>query len=386
MTEDIVQLVLEASRRELTEEERERLEAWLAGHSEDEAELRELRRCAEAERAMRTYREIDAREGWRKVDERTGRRPGWRRRSLRGRWWMAAAVALLFAVGVAWWGMEWRERSAGPVAERVIRGGEPKAVLEMADGKVVVLEKNRVRDIVSKEGVKVAKDSANTLVLALDGVKESRPTTIRVPQGGEYRVVLPDSTLVWINSGSELRFPSVFVGGKREVELKGEAYFEVRRDTARPFVVRTGGTAVRVLGTSFNVCNYEDDDREQMTLAEGAVEVSYRSRAYRLKPGEQFEARRDGSEPVVREVDVRLYTSWRDGMFRFQDMPLDELMTKLQRWYDVEFFFVNAGCRDYRFTGAIRRDADFQEFMALIEKTTNVRFDIEGTNVMISEK
>ena len=385
MSEEILQLILEASWRELTEEERGRLSAWTEEHPGREEELRELLRLASAGRAMRMWRNIDELKAWMRVNRRTGRRPGWRRRSLRTRWWAAAAVLLPLMAGLAWWSWE-REPKGEVVSARIIRAGEAKAVLELADGEIVVLHRDEVRNIVSGEGAMVAKDSASTLTMTGKKREESLPMTIRVPQGGEYRVVLPDSTRVWINSDSELRFPSVFGEDNREVELKGEAYFEVKRDTARPFVVRTGVTAVRVLGTSFNVCNYAEDDREQMTLAEGAVEVRHRSRAYHLKPGEQFEARRDGSAPTVKKVNVSTYTSWREGMFRFVDMPLDELVVKLQRWYNVEFFFVNANCRSYRFTGAIRRDADFGEFMTLIEKTTDVRFSVDGTTVMISEK
>ena len=370
----------------MTEEEKARLSAWTEAHPEEEGELRELLWYAEAGRTMRRYRSIDEERAWARVSRRTGRHPGWWRRALRVRWWAAAAVALPLALGIAWWGVGEKGAPGEPISARIIKAGEAKAILELAGGEIVVLDKDEARNIVTDEGTTVARDSGRTLVVAAGERRESRPTTVRVPQGGEYQVVLPDSTRVWLNSDSELRFPTVFADGRRMVELKGEAYFEVKRDTARPFIVRTGETAIRVLGTSFNVCNYEEDDREQTTLAEGAVEVTLRGRKFRLEPGEQFEARRDGSEPTVREVDVDLYTSWRNGMFRFVDMPLGELTVKLQRWYNVEFFFVNAGCRDYRFTGAIRRDADFEEFMTLIEKTTDVKFDIKGTTVMISEK
>lgn len=389
MPDRIEHIIEEAARRELSGEERRELEEWLALHP-GERDVRDLWHYLEAGRIIRRYRAIDERKAWAKVDQRTTRRAAWASWVGRWRWWAVAAVMLPLAIGI-FWGIFWGVSHVSVDVEksmtvRVIKQGKPKAYLEMADGEVLFLEKKQVKDIVSSTGTLVGKDSINTLVVDPEKQKKGEPTKIRVPQGGEYRVVLSDGTRVWINSDSELRFPSVFDGKERVVELVGEAYFEVSRDTLHPFIVRSGETSVRVLGTSFNVCRYADDDFEQVTLAQGAVEVSYRAREYRLTPGDQFEARKDGANPVVRKVDVNLYTSWKDGMFRFQDMPLDELMQKLQRWYNVDYFFVNATCRDYRFTGAIRRDADFNEFVKSIEKTTNVRFTINGNNVMISEK
>lgn len=385
MPDRIEHIIEETARRELSGEERRELEEWLASHP-GERDVRDLWHYLEAGRIIRRYRAIDERKAWAKVDQRTTRRAAWALRVGRWRWWAAAAVILPLAIGIFWGISRWGVDSVKPVAVQEIKGGEPKAFFEMADGKVISLEENQLKDIVSSSGIPLAKDSVNTLVVKAEKREVSESCRIWVPQGGEYQVVLADGTRVWINSESELRFPSVFAKAERVVELVGEAYFEVSRDTLHPFVVISGETSIRVLGTSFNVCSYEEDDFEQVTLAEGAVNVNYRSREYRLKPGEQFELKKDGCEAVVREVNTDLYTSWKDGMFRFQNMPLDDLMQKLQRWYDIEYFFLHAACRDYRFTGAIRRDVNFREFVALMEKTTNVHFTINGNTVMISEK
>ena len=150
--------------------------------------------------------------------------------------------------------------------------------------------------------------------------------------------------------------------------------------------MRTCRSSVKVLGTSFNVCSYEEDSLEQVTLEQGGVEVKHHDETYLLHPGEQFELDTTNEEIEVKPVNVKLYTSWIDGMFRFHNMPLDLLTVKLERWYDVHFVFSNEDCKNYRFTGAIRKDVDFNEFIRLIERTTNVKFIINQKDIIIQEK
>ena len=177
-----------------------------------------------------------------------------------------------------------------------------------------------------------------------------------------------------------------FEKGERVVELKGEAYFDVTKSKEWPFIVRTCRSSVKVLGTSFNVCSYEEDALEQVTLEQGGVEVKHHDETYLLHPGEQFELDTTNEEVEVKPVNVKLYTSGIDGMFRFHNMPLDLLTVKLERWYNVHFVFSNEVCKNYRFTGAIRKDVDFNEFIRLIERTTNVKFVINQKNIIIEEK
>ena len=264
--------------------------------------------------------------------------------------------------------------------------GSQKATWELPGGRLIELEEGGVRLLTGEDGSVLGRDSANTLVVGKDRKGEVEQSVIRVPQGGEYGVVLADGSKVWMNSESELKFPSAFEGKERVVELKGEAYFDVAKDAGHPFIVKTGESAIRVLGTSFNICGYAEDGFQQTTLVSGSVEVDYKGKQYRLTPGEQLEVREAGKAPEIKKVDVRLYTSWKDGMFRFMDMPLDALTMKLKRWYNVNFVFENESCKTYRFTGAVRKDVDFNEFIHLVETTTNVRFEIDGDNITIKEK
>lgn len=387
MPEDIVRLVLKSLEEGLTGDEQKYIDEWLQANPEKAEEMQQLKRYAAAGRDIRTFRQINIDDAWKRIDRQTEKTPGWKRGRMAPYWWSAAAVVVLVIAGVLF-----MSRQEEPVSTTLIassagfKPGAQKATWELPGGRLIELEEGGVRLLTGEDGSVLGRDSANTLIVGKGRKGEVEQSVIRVPQGGEYGVVLADGTKVWINSESELSFPSAFEGKDRVVELKGEAYFDVAKDARHPFIVKTGETAIRVLGTSFNICGYAEDGYQQTTLVSGAVEVDYRGKQYRLTPGEQLEVREEGGEPEIRKVDVRLYTSWKDGMFRFLDMPLDELTVKLKRWYDVNFIFENEACKTYRFTGAVRKDVDFNEFIQLVETTTNVKFEIDGDNILIKEK
>ena len=384
--EHIVMLGLASCERALTQEEQGCIDAWLKENPDDEICLRRLRQYAATERQIRIFESIDIRKGWGRIEAQTSAHGDGKRRRLRRiyRWSAAVAAVLLCAVIGMWYGQEPSDIEGNTLAEHTIQPGKFEAVWELPDGQQIVLSEKERSDLRGKGGDVLGVDSANTLLVR--GNKPEARTKLRIPQGGEYRVVLADGTRVWVNSESELAFPLRFGGKERIVELKGEAYFEVARDTAHPFLVKTPQTTVRVLGTSFNVCGYEGDTQEQTTLVSGAVEVDWQGKHYRLEPGEQLEVEQGGKEAEIRKVRTNLYTSWKDGMFRFADMPLDELTVKLARWYDVRFEFVDEECKKSRFSGAIRKDVDFYRFIDLIESTTHVDFEVQGDRILIKKR
>lgn len=168
--------------------------------------------------------------------------------------------------------------------------------------------------------------------------------------------------------------------------MKGEAYFEVKRDTLRSFVVHTPYSNTKVLGTSFNVSAYEDETTTAITLVSGKVEVYNQHEKCILKPGWQAVTENKSGTLKTREVDVTGYVSWKDGMFEFNDMPLEQLVSQLSRWYDVDFFFANSDIRDFKFTGAIKRSNTLLFMLEFIEKTSNVYFKVNGNVIQIYEK
>ena len=382
LPENIVQLALKSRKEGLTAEERGFLNQWLWENVELQEEFHQLVECGFVVQADRVFKDIQIRDAWQTVEQKLSSRPGWKKHHLVIRWSVAAAIAIMLTTG--WILFMQSPVKTEPEKLAQITLGSLKAVWILEGGEKYELSENLGRDITNSGGTTIGKDSLNTLVIQV-GNNEQR-STVKVPEGGEYRVVLSDGTKVWINSGSELTFPMNFEKGERVVELKGEAYFDVTKNKEWPFIVRTCRSSVKVLGTSFNVCSYEEDSLEQVTLEQGGVEVKHHDETYLLHPGEQFELDITNEEIEVKPVNVKLYTSWIDGMFRFHNMPLDLLTVKLECWYDVHFVFSNEVCKNYRFTGAIRKDVDFNEFIRLIERTTNVKFIINQKDIIIQEK
>ncbi len=211
---------------------------------------------------------------------------------------------------------------------------------------------------------------------------------LEVPRGGEFCVVLEDSTRVWLNSASTLSYPERFGATERRVRVTGEAYFIVTRDEARPFYVETGGQRIRVYGTAFNVRGYEDDRTVYTTLEQGSISLSDINEASGevfIVPGQQSVFNPEATEISIRSVDPEVIGGWRHGRFVFEEQPLSAIMRDLSRWYDFEYEFADEGIADIVFMGSIPRYADFATAAQILENSGAIRFDIADSKVVISK-
>ena len=306
------------------------------------------------------------------------------------RWSIAASIILLVGLFVGRTINGVRDmHEEQELAKNVMQPGTLKAVLMMADGKEVVLEQGQNLNILLNERVRVATSNRGIVYEEHGkGVVTEEYNKLTTPIGGEYSLVLSDGTKVFLNADSELKYPVEFSDGKRIVDLKGEAYFEVHKDSLRPFVVRVNGAEVTVLGTSFNVNTYGDDGQIYTTLVNGAVRVSSvkNGQAEVLKPGMQSVMDVQSGQLTVREVDVEPYVAWREGRFVFRAMTLDLIMRQLQRWYDFEVFYQNPELKDYEFRGVIKRDMDLDKVLSVIKVTTNGDFEVKGKVITIIKR
>ncbi|WP_197286201.1 FecR family protein [Pedobacter sp. PACM 27299] len=204
----------------------------------------------------------------------------------------------------------------------------------------------------------------------------------RTPIGGKYEIILSDGTKVLLNANSKLRYPVQFSPKSRIVELEGEGYFEVSKSKEHPFIVRSRGQEVKVLGTEFNISSYDDNEAVKTTLLNGSVKLS-RSIGKEgagenivLKPGQQSEWNLNRSGIRVREVDVTEVMDWKEGLFLFNDEPIKEIMKRVARWYDVEVVY--AGNMDnIRFVGSYSRNKNLKNLLKNIELTGKVVFKVE---------
>ena len=306
------------------------------------------------------------------------------------RWSIAASIILLVGLFVGRTINGVRDmHEEQELAKNVMQPGTSKAILMMADGKEVVLEQGQNLNILLNERVRVATSNRGIVYEEHGkGVVTEEYNKLTTPIGGEYSLVLSDGTKVFLNADSELKYPVEFSDGKRIVDLKGEAYFEVHKDSLRPFIVRINGAEVTVLGTSFNVNTYGDDGQIYTTLVNGAVRVSSvkNGQAEVLKPGMQSVMNVQSGLLTVRKVDVEPYVAWREGRFVFRAMTLDLIMRQLQRWYDFEVFYQNPELKDYEFRGVIKRDMDLDKVLSVIKVTTNVDFEVKGKVITIIKR
>ncbi|MCL2561270.1 MAG: FecR domain-containing protein [Rikenellaceae bacterium] len=211
--------------------------------------------------------------------------------------------------------------------------------------------------------------------------------TIRIetPRGAEYKVDLPDGTIVWLNSESSIEYPKEFTENRRSVRLSGEAYFEVVRDEQKQFVVENGNAKIVVLGTSFNVTAYDSDETITATLVSGSVEVITPHTNTRLTPRDQVIVNRTTGNINVRQVNTEIYTSWTTNVMEFKDMRLADVCTRLTRWYNVDFEF-EGGSGEELFTGGTWKDVPLGDFLTKIEQVIDVVFRVKNGKIVVSTR
>jgi ferric-dicitrate binding protein FerR (iron transport regulator) len=188
-----------------------------------------------------------------------------------------------------------------------------------------------------------------------------------------------------LNADSKLRYPVNFSGNRREVYLEGEACFEITKDTLRPFVVHAAYTDIQVLGTLFNVSAYKAEEQTAVTLVNGKVEVSIGGKSNVLRPNEQYVLNHTTSEIKIRSVVASDYISWTQGLLCFDSMPLERLMMKLKRWYNISYEFKDQTLGNIRLTGGCHRGDDIHLIIEMLEELTDLTFTMEDQKVIIEK-
>ena len=194
---------------------------------------------------------------------------------------------------------------------------------------------------------------------------------------------MADSTTVWLNSDSYIRFPVTFSGEKRQVELRGEAYFEVAKNGEKPFIVKINDYDIRVTGTQFNVRDYPGEDIAT-TLVEGSVQLERGKQVQKMIPGQQ--ALFVDGQFVVKEVNVSDFIGWREGTFSFKEVRLESIINELARWYDFDVYYQDTDVKNYHFTAWFRRNASIEEVIEVLEKTKKIKMKLDGKTLIVQKK
>jgi transmembrane sensor len=272
-----------------------------------------------------------------------------------------------------------------------IEAGENKAILTLGDGSKIILDDAKNGILANQGGNSVLKAAEGEVIYSfineiIDPTIEDQQApviynTIETPKGGKFQIKLPDGSKVWLNAASSLRFPTVFNGSKRQVELNGEAYFEVSTDKSKIFEVNTRNQVVQVLGTHFNINAYSDEPTVNTTLLEGSVRVSdlRTNISQLLKPGEQSQLSQQID--VINLKDTYEAVAWKAGYFQFDKADIKTVMRQIERWYDVSVVY-EGDLPNYRFGGEIERNLSLLQVLKVLEKT-KVHFRLKGREVTV---
>jgi hypothetical protein len=266
--------------------------------------------------------------------------------------------------------------------DKIIKPGRNTATLTLADGQQILLDSVGNGQVAVQGVARVIKQDSGMVAYLADGIATAVSyNTLSTPRSGLYQLKLQDGSRVWLNNASSLRYPTSFARKERVVELTGEAYFEIAKDAARPFVVETKEDTVKVLGTSFNIMAYLNEDSNETTLLAGAVQIKSAQGAALLNINEQAQVSRDGKLTVVKDVPGEDIVSWKNGFFYFDRASFPAVMRQISRWYDVEVVF-QGKVPKMELAGKIDRSLTLNDLLKFLDKN-QIHFRLEGRKLIV---
>ncbi|PUZ27571.1 FecR family protein [Chitinophaga costaii] len=263
-------------------------------------------------------------------------------------------------------------------AHKSISPGSNKALLTLSDGSTILLDSAHTGTLGQQGSAHVTNNGQSLAYNATGSSEAVLYNTVATPRGGQYQLTLADGSKVWLNAASSIRFPTAFTGTERNVEISGEAYFQVAANAHQPFHVAVAGrpdVQVNVLGTSFNVMAYADEKTITTTLETGAVQVLHNHHAQRLQPGYHANLDSHADQFTIAPADMEETLAWKEGKFRFRDTNIQTIMRQIARWYDVDVQY-RGDVSNLAFTGLISRRENAPALLRILEATHRVHFEI----------
>lgn len=380
--ESLLMYTIAYCKGELTEEDYVRLKQWVAEKEENQEKFEHLLQSYKRGRRVGCWQAVDERQAWEQISGRIVPvvvRPPWRI------WWRYAAVLiLLVSSGALYYFLQIRHSE--DLVSAQIEPGRQKAILRLSDGSEYSLNPDTTYMLTEENGARIEFGGQEHITYHVAEADREHLifNTIIVPRGGEYSLILADGSKVWLNAESELTYPAVFAKGERKVKLKGEACFEVVKDSLRPFIVESRYNQVEVLGTRFNISAYNDYDPVRTTLIRGKVRVSNEHETLVLNPGQQSVCHKEDIE--IRDVDTDVVVAWVHGTFEFENMSLGEITDQLGRWYNVHFLYMAPELREITFTGAATRYRELEFILSMLEQLAEVHFIVKGNAIQVVKR
>ena len=378
-SEIIYQIIHSILADEATDEEHRIFTEWLDTSDANQAEYEKIKRLYQVVSYRDKNKTFNTEFAWKQVrkqtiaKKKTFRLPIWTR--------YAAMIAIIVFIGMIYFS----KQPASTISEvNMEEFSQPTLLLE--NGEKIALTEESFS--MQEKHVVIKNDAKNKLVY--EPQEEEEEITIQnnhlvIPKGKTYQLLLSDGTRIWLNSETEITYPTRFVGNKREITLIGEAFFEVAKNKEKPFIVNANGMEVKVLGTSFNVSCYTADKTISTTLIEGSVSVKTENKkTVTITPSEQFTYNRDNAKTDIRIVNTELFTSWIDGKYIFKDATLEDIVKKLQRWYDFSVNYEDESLKYNHYSLIAERETNLDQLLEVISYTSNIK--LERTNNIINIK
>ena len=388
--EDIEDIIWRDYQGICSEEEKLSLQEWIEASEKNRLVFEQIRSIIESGELVKGYDVLNEQNALEKVMRRI------KPRSIHRYVWLRYAAGILLPlilVAIAYYFMAPNETMESPVIAHQIQPGMSKATLYLSDGQeidLLQLGDSTLRDGLAEQEI-LLRGTSNTLNYydpsrGIRQVEKVVYNKIVVPRGGEYMLILSDGTKVWLNSETEMEYPLCFGLDVREVRLKGEAYFEVKKDSTRPFCVEIEGMQVQVYGTSFNV-NARKGEDVQTVLVEGEVGIKLPNsqKEYMLSPGKLAHFDRGTGKVQIKSVNVQQYVAWTKGIFTFEEESLEQIMNTLSLWYDVDVFYQTESVKQLHFSGHLGRYKEIQDILGAITEATGVKFTIKERIIIVTK-
>jgi transmembrane sensor len=380
----VAYLVAGYIRKTLTEAEHDELDAWVEASDHNMLLFEELTDEKNIEANLAWMEGIQTEEALEKTSKQIKFNPPSKRKKTNS-WIFIAAASVVIAVAAIYL-IQPKKTSQGiepiQVATNDAPPGGNKATLTLSNGTVINLEERGTGIIQNKPETKIEKKEDGLLMYEkLTDTKQTNFNTVSIPRGGQYALTLSDGSKVWLNALSSLKFPEQFSDSLRVVELTGEAFFQVSKDSEHPFIVKMAdGEQVKVLGTQFNVSSYKDEESKTITLIEGSVQVNSKNDRLHITPGQQARII-NGNLQLEKHADTEAATGWKNGSFVFRDADIYNIMRQAERWYDVNVIYRTTSSEHFNFS--ISRNEPLSKILHLMELTGKIHFKIENKTVYV---
>lgn len=360
----------------LTEEEKDELDEWILASDENMIVFEKMTDEKNVAQAAEWFRQMDVEKDLAETKSKISVRKPQRL------WQYAVAASIVIATGTGIYfyqnSITQKNKSEVVAQNQDIMPGSNKATLTLADGKVIELGKtgddttiNGHAKILRKDGQLIYKPDTTENIVVYN--------TLTVPRKGQYKLILPDGSKVWLNSESSIKYPVSFPGKERRVFVTGEIFFEVAKDKTKPFRVVAGDVTVEALGTQFNVNAYTNEPFFSTTLIEGSIRVSKGSVVKILKPSQQ--AQLTNAEFQIVDTDNDDAIAWKNNQFKFTNTSIGEIMRQIARWYDADIVYQDNVTLHLNAT--IGRDVPVSKLLNILEATNEVHFKIDGKKIIV---